>query len=62
LFILGGTAGDSDSIRAGTGRAQDRLWELLRQAPSGWMLVLDASATRERLKSRQDAGAVPDYT
>ena len=41
IETLGGTLSDSDAVRAGAGRARDRLWDLLRRAPRGWLLVFD---------------------
>ncbi|MFI9529000.1 tetratricopeptide repeat protein [Micromonospora rosaria] len=35
------TPADADAIRAGTGHARDRFWELLGRARRGWLLIVD---------------------
>ncbi|MFV2087314.1 tetratricopeptide repeat protein [Micromonospora sp. LOL_021] len=39
--VLGANDVDVAAIRAGTGAAKDRLWDLLERADPGWLLVFD---------------------
>ena len=57
-----GTAGDVEAIAQGSADAADRLWRLLGNAGSGWLLVFDEADDPRVLTAAGSAAGVQDLT